>query len=134
MFWFSKSKFKKLNPGKAKHRDGFTVGISGRESVFYEDSEIAVSVGSDMLCDTIPLYIENVKIDKLSDGSSVLLSHEEIKLIIKKIEDGLKYLGIKYELVDNSKSTNLNNLNFSSMKRDPITGEWVKVDTDAKEK
>ena len=89
--------FTRIAPQRAQHSSGFIVQVGGRYSVQYLHGDLVAEVEADMLCQTVPLYVETLVLRRAS-GRSVALPLEERKIILERIENGLEFLGIPYEL------------------------------------
>lgn len=129
-FFTLRKKFKRVGPQTAKHSDGYSVGSKGKEHYFYKEKNLNVLVGTELTFGASPLYINDFKSCD-DEGKEIILTKEHKHVIISRIIEGLKCLDIESEIVDNSEPMYPNNLNITSMRRDPITGAWIKIDVDA---
>ena len=89
--------FRKIASQHAEHSSGFSVFVADREHAGYTDSLVSATIGADFLCGIVPLYANTLKVTPTSHLDGELISGE---LIMKRIREGLAFLGINSELVE----------------------------------
>ena len=88
--------FKKIAPQVAEDSDGFIVQVGGRYTVQYVDGNIQADMEVDF-GPTTAIYPSKLKACR-KDGTPIELTPDQKSVIVKRIKDGLKALGVKYEV------------------------------------
>ena len=88
--------FKKVAPQVAKDSEGRLVQVGDRYTVQYIDRELEVDMEVEFGPVTA-IYPSRLTARRLS-GTPVELLQEQRTTVVKRIEEGLKCLGVKYEV------------------------------------
>ena len=88
--------FKKVTNQSVSHSDGYSVSVIDRETIEYMYNDFSVRINTDMTCKIIPLYKESVEfISDINQSELPKMDH-----ILKQVQNGLKKMGLKSEIVD----------------------------------
>jgi hypothetical protein len=89
--------FERLAPQKARHVSGYVVQVGGRDHIEYLEGDVRARIDADLLCQVVPLYVSTLAIVGARQQGSI--TNETRTTILQRIEAGLQFLGIRYELV-----------------------------------
>ena len=95
---FTRLMFIRISPQKAQHRSGFIVQVGSRYSVQYMPGDLTAEVSADFAAVT-GIYPETLTLSR-TDGCSMTPTAEDRKMIIKRIKNGLEFLGMRCELCE----------------------------------
>jgi len=91
--------FKKIGPQFAQHESGYSVLVADREHVGYRDSAIEAEIEADFLSGVVPLYCKTLEGKNRGEPFSSASNPDVACTVLQRIEEGLEFLGIRFELV-----------------------------------
>lgn len=90
---------KKINEGRVESDDGFSIHITGLESLKYQENDNYIIFEWNYDPKTQKIYVYASDVDKWNEPSKVILTGNHKKKVIENLKNAVKLLKGKFEIV-----------------------------------